>query len=117
MNLKILFGLLAALSMQSCTRSTADAAWQATMRSAVVGDWDEIRGTQEKLHFSSDGRLIMNSRSEHHSCTYDFPDAKHIRLDCLPAQVPHKPDVYGFSLANGRLMISDDLETGTYEKE
>ena len=90
--------------------------WQNQYKTAVVGDWEEARGTRETLHFQPDGTLKMISPSEHHSCKYDFPDRKHIRPDCLPPETPHKPNTYGFALTDDKLMISDSMETGTYKR-
>lgn len=89
----------------------------AEYKAAVVGDWEDVHDAHSTLHFKADGSLVMDSPSEHHSCTYDFPDKKHIRLDCASApQVPHVPTTYGFALDNDKLMISDSLSTGTYAR-
>jgi hypothetical protein len=101
--------------LAGCNRGPAD--WQNTYKATVVGDWEEARGTRERLHFEADGHLQMDSPSEHHSCTYDFPDSKHIRLDCLPAEIRHTPTTYGFALGDGTIMISDSLSTGTYKRK
>ena len=111
----LLLLLLIACVFPACDRQSK-AEWQSSYKSAVAGDWEEARGTRETLHFHPDGRLIMDSPSEHHSCTYDFPDQKHIRLDCVAPEVPHKPETYGFALADGKLMISDSQSTGTYQR-
>jgi hypothetical protein len=115
--------LLAMLFSPACTQksgaasSNDDANWRQSFKTGVIGDWEEVRVTQETLHFNEDGTLIMDSPSEHHSCTYDFPDARHIRLDCVAPQIPHKPNTYGFALADAQLKISDDHETGTYRRK
>lgn len=106
-----------AVSFTACNRQSADANFQETMKTAIAGDWEEAHGSQEKMHFGSDGSLTMNSRAEHHSCTYDFPDAKHIRLDCVPGEVPQKGKTYGFALEGDKLMISEDDSTGTYVRK
>ena len=112
-NLLLLLLLLLACIFPACKSNTE---WLRTYKTAVIGDWEEVRGTRETMHFSADGSLIMNSPSEHHSCTYEFPDPKHIRLDCVAAQIPHKPETYGFALADDKLMISDSQSTGTYKR-
>ncbi len=114
--------LLAVLSFSACERKSGTAArndesdWRQSFKTGVVGDWEEIHGSQETMHFNEDGTLIMNAPLEHHSCTYDFPDSTHIRLDCAVPQLPHAPKTYGFALADDKLMISDARETGTYRK-
>lgn len=115
--------IVAMLFCSACTRksgtpsSNGDANWQQSFKTGVLGDWEEVRGTGETLHFNEDGTLIMDSPSEHHSCAYDFPDSTHIRLDCVAPQIPHKPDSYGFTLADAQLTISTDRETGTYRRK
>jgi len=106
--------LLIACIFPACNRSNAE--WRNTYKTAVVGDWEEARGTREVMHFTADGKLVMDSPSEHHSCSYEFPDRKHILLDCLPPETPHKPNTYGFALVDDKMMISDSGETGTYKR-
>lgn len=114
MHLQLLILLLIMCLLSACKSNSE---LQGTYGAKVAGDWEEIRGTGETLHFEADGHLIMNSRSEHHSCTYDFPNAKQIRLDCVAPDVPHKPNTYGFALADDKLMISDSQSTGTYKRK
>ncbi|HXY13853.1 MAG TPA: hypothetical protein VEI26_05070 [Terriglobales bacterium] len=105
--------LLIVCTFCGCNRQST-----AEYKATVVGDWEEAHGTHETLHFKADGSLAMDSPSEHRSCTYDFPDTKHIRLDCasFAPQVPHVPTTYGFALDNDKLMISDSFSTGTYTR-
>jgi len=72
-----------------------------------------VHGTKEVLHFSEDGNLVMESPREHHQCTYDFPDAKHISLDCAPAGTPARPAVWRMSFTDDdKLLIGNATETG-----
>jgi len=112
---RLLLLLLLACVSSACNRRP-DSEWQSSYKTAVVGDWEEVAGTRETLHFNSDGTLIMVSPSEQHSCTYEFPDPKHILLNCAAAQAPHQGQTYGFALANDKLMITDALSTGTYKR-
>ena len=112
---RLLLLLLIASLFPACNRQS-NSDWERSYKAGVVGDWEEARGTRETLHFNADGTLIMDSPSEHHTCTYEFPDAKHIRLDCVAPQIPHKPETYGFALTPDKLIISDSRETGTYSR-
>ena len=90
---------------------------QQDLRSQVVGSWTESHGTNENLQFHDDGTLQMDSPREHHTCAYDFPDAKHIRLNCSPAGAPPSFVTWNFSVTDDTLSIGDAHETGTYKRK
>lgn len=83
----------------------------------MQGYWENALGNHETLQFNSDGTLIMKSPRESELCVYDFPDAKHLRLDCAPAGAPARPQVWGFSISETELKISDALEVGVYRRK
>ena len=88
------------------------------LKGRIAGDWEEVHGTREVLHFSEDGSLVMESPSEHHQCTYDFPDAKHISLNCAPPGTPARPEVWRMSFTDDdKLLIGNAMETGTYKRK
>ena len=78
-----------ALAPIACVFSGCNREWRQTYKAGVIGDRGEVHGTRETLHFNADGSLNMDNPSEHHTCTYEFPDSKHIRLDCVAPQTPH----------------------------
>jgi len=105
--------LCATLSLLSCYPDPRPA-----LKGRIAGDWEEVHGTREVLHFSQDGSLIMESPREHHQCAYDFPDAKHIRLNCAPAGSPASPEVWRMSFTDDdKLLIGNATETGTYKRK
>jgi|ERR1700722_4358850 len=88
------------------------------LKGRIAGDWEEVHGTKEVLHFSEDGSLVMESPREHHQCTYDFPDAKHISLNCAPPGTPARPEVWRMSFTDDdKLLIGNAMETGTYKRK
>ena len=99
-----------------CILSGCDRQWQQQYKAGVLGDWEEVRGTQEFLHFNADGILIMNGPAEHHTCRYEFPDRKHIRLECVVPNSTDTAQTYGFAFADGKLLITDSDSTGTYRR-
>lgn len=98
-----------------CNRNGGDPNWQQKLKDGIVGEWEDA--DHENMTFAADGTLIMSSAREHHNCTYDFPDSKHIRLDCAYPGTPHRPDTWGVSLTSDQLQISDEHETGTYRRK
>lgn len=109
----ILLVLCATLSLLSCYPDPRPA-----LRGRIAGDWEEVHGTKEVLHFSEDGNLVMESPREHHQCTYDFPDAKHISMNCAPPGTPERPVVWRMSFTDDdKLLIGNAAETGTYKRK
>ena len=87
------------------------------LKQDVVGIWEEVDGTQETLQFNADGTLIMNSPSEHRSCDFSFPDSGHIRLDCTRYKGgPRASQTWKFAMTSDKVMIGDELVTGTYKR-
>ena len=87
------------------------------VKEKIVGTWEDAKGTRETMQFSADGTLIMRSPAENRTCEYSFPDSGHIRLDCaMVAGGPRTSQAYKFSMTADRVMISDELETGTYKR-
>jgi hypothetical protein len=87
-----------------------------TLQQNVVGNWEQIHGTGEALQFNADGTMSMDSRSEHRDCLYDFPDPRHIRLNCASEGSPPAYQTWSISVNSDRLVISDSLEVGTYKR-
>jgi len=88
------------------------------LKSQIVGDWEEVHGTKETLHFKADGTLVMKSPSEFHQCVYDFPDEKHIRMNCAPAGSPAYFQVWNLAFTDDdKLQIGTVRETGTYRRQ
>jgi hypothetical protein len=88
------------------------------LKGRIAGDWEEVHGTKEVLHFSENGSLVMESPREHHQCTYDFPDTKHISLNCAPPGTPASPEVWRMSFTDDdKLLIGNATETGTYKRQ
>jgi len=109
----MLLVLCATLTLLSCYPDPRPA-----LRGRLAGDWEEVHGTHEVLHFSEDGSLVMESPREHHQCTYDFPDAKHISMNCAPPGTPARPAVWRMSFTDDdKLLIGNALETGTYKRK
>ena len=110
---ELLLLLCATCSLLSCYPDPRPA-----LKGRIAGDWEEVHGTKEVLHFSEDGSLIMESPREHHQCAYDFPDAKHIRLNCAPAGSPASAEVWRMSFTDDdKLLIGNAMETGTYKRK
>jgi hypothetical protein len=87
------------------------------VKEKIVGAWEDSKGTGETLEFKADGTLLMRSRAENRNCEYSFPDSRHIRLDCtMLAGGPRTSQTFKFSMTSDRVMISDELETGTYKR-
>jgi hypothetical protein len=87
------------------------------IKQKIAGLWEEVKGTKETLQFNADGTLLMKSRAENRSCEYSFPDSGHIRLDCtMVAGGPRTSQTFKFSMTSDRVMISDEVETGTYKR-
>jgi hypothetical protein len=107
--------LNAFLLLQGCSHKAEE---QLQLKEAVVGSWANVDGSNENLEFGADGTLLMKSPRRNEVCRYDFPDAKHIRLDCAPAGMPPRPYAWNFSLtADDNILIGDGHETGTYQKK
>src|SRR5271157_1179213 len=88
------------------------------LKKDVVGTCEEVNGTQETLQFNADGTLIMNSPSEHRACDYSFPDSGHIRLDCVRYEGgPRASQTWKFAMTSDKVMIGDELATGTYKRK
>ena len=110
--------LLAALGLQSCARkSDLSAQDREALIARTVGDWQDIYDARTIMHFKADGSLMMNSVAENRSCTYNFPDSKHIRLDCMYSQGTRYAQDWGFALVDDKMMISDGHETGAYRRK
>ena len=110
--------LLAALCLQSCTKkSDLSAQEREALIARTVGDWQDIYNARAIMHFKADGSLMMNSVAENRSCTYTFPDSKHIRLDCMYSQGTRYAQDWGFALEDDKMKISDGHETGTYQRK
>lgn len=86
------------------------------LREGIVGSWEEVHGTRETLQFNADGTLIKKAPMEYHSCVYDFPDSKHIHLDCSSGAGPRIIQLLKCSISSDRLMIGNDIETGVYQR-
>ena len=87
------------------------------VKEKIVGAWEDAKGTRETLQFSADGTVLMKSPAENRTCAYSFPDSGHIRLDCtMMAGGPRTSQVFKFSMTSDRVMISDEMETGTYKR-
>jgi hypothetical protein len=100
-------------SMQGCRQGATP-----ELKSQIVGDWEEVHGTKETLHFKADGTLVMKSPSEFHQCVYDFPDEKHIRMNCAPAGSPAYFQVWNVAFTDDdKLQIGTPHETGTYRRQ
>src|SRR6267378_2822350 len=56
------------LLLQGCHRDA-----ERRLKNAVLGSWEEVRGTKETLQFNADGTLVMESRSQHRICLTTFP--------------------------------------------
>jgi hypothetical protein len=108
--LAVLVLLSATLLLHGCHDS------EQHLKSSVLGRWEEVHSTKETLQFDNDGTLIMKSPREYHLCVYDFPDSRHIRLNCAPVGALPFPQVWKISVTSDQLMISDDQETGTYQR-
>jgi hypothetical protein len=101
------------LLLQGCHRDA-----ERRLKSAVLGSWEEVRGTKETLQFNADGILVMESPSQQRICLYDIPDYAHIRFDCNPAGTPASPQLYGISVtADDKLLITEGQEVGTYRRK
>jgi hypothetical protein len=88
------------------------------LKSQIVGDWEEVHGTKETLHFKADGTLVMKSPSEFHQCVYDFPDEKHIRMNCARAGSPAYFQVWTLAFTDDdKLRIGTVRESGTYRRQ
>lgn len=98
--------------MQGCKHESG----AKSLKDGVIGDWEEIHGTQEMLTFGSDGMLEMKRPGEHRNCHYDFPDDQHIRMDCAVPGVPSHPQSWKIAVTADTLKVSDELETGTYRR-
>ncbi|HXN20126.1 MAG TPA: hypothetical protein VN875_17440 [Candidatus Binatus sp.] len=102
-----------ALWLQGCRQEATP-----ELKSQIVGDWEEVHGTKETLHFKADGTLIMKSPSEFHQCVYDFPDEKQIRMNCAPAGSPAYFQVWNLAFTDDdKLQIGTARETGTYRRQ
>ena len=89
----------------------------AYLKGEIVGDWEEVHGTNETLQFNPDGTLTMISPREHRECRYDFPDSRHIRLDCASPGSTPSPQVWKVAITSDhKLLISDAIEVGTYRR-
>ena len=107
-----MFGLFSAvLLQQGCHRVT-----QKELQEKIVGTWDEVRGTNEMLEFHDDGTVLMQSANTNQTCKYDFPDTSHLRLDCAPPGLPPRPQLWKLEFKDDHLLISDQLEVGTYQR-
>lgn len=105
--------LCATLSLLSCYPDPRPA-----LKGRIAGDWEEVHGTKETLHFKADGTLVMKSPSEFHQCVYDFPDEKHIRMNCAPAGSPAYFQVWNLAFTDDdKLKIGTVRETGTYRRQ
>ncbi|MGD0404605.1 MAG: hypothetical protein ABSB66_15580 [Candidatus Acidiferrales bacterium] len=105
--------LSAVLLLQGCSHEA-----EKKLKEGVVGSWEEVHGTRETLQFNADGTLIMKSPRENEVCRYDFPDAKHVRLDCAPAGTPPRPYAWSISVtADDQLLIGNAQEVGTYQRQ
>jgi hypothetical protein len=103
----------AALWLQGCRQEATP-----ELKSQIVGDWEEVHGTKETLHFKADGTLVMKSPSEFHQCVYDFPDETHIRMNCAHAGSPAYFQVWNLAFTDDdKLRIGTARETGTYRRE
>jgi hypothetical protein len=101
------------LLLQGCSHEA-----EKKLKEGVVGSWEEVHGTIETLQFNADGTLIMKSPRENQACRYDFPDAKHVRLDCALAGMPPRPYVWNISVtADDKLLIGNAQEVGTYQRQ
>jgi hypothetical protein len=101
------------LLLQGCHRDA-----ERRLKNAVLGSWEEVRGTKETLQFNADGTLVMESRSQHRICLYDIPDYAHIRLDCAPAGARASPQLYEISVSSDdKLLISEGQDVGTYRRK
>ncbi len=110
-------GLVLVLSsawwLQGCHQEATPA-----LKDRILGDWEEVRGTKETLTFNPDRTLIMKSPSEFHQCVYDFPDERHIRMNCALAGAPAYFQVWKMSFtADDKLQIGNEQETGTYRRK
>jgi hypothetical protein len=118
------FVLLTTVFLQSCAQKSSAqpeagnaGSWKQALKDSTVGDWQEIHTLNEMLHFDADGSLIMSSPAEHRSCTYDFPDSNHIRLDCMYPQGTRYAQTWGFSVTDDKLTIRDEHSVGTYRRK
>jgi hypothetical protein len=99
------------LCLSSCNGDSVKA-----LEKNVVGSWEEVRNTGETLQFDADGTMVMDSRSEHHDCVYDFPDPRHIRFNCATEGAPPAYQTWNVSVNSDKLVISDASEVGTYKR-
>lgn len=105
--------LNSALWLQGCHQAATP-----ELKEQILGHWEEVRGTKETLRFNPDGTLIMKSPSEFHQCVYDFPDEKHLRMNCAPAGSPAYFQVWNLSFTDDDgLQIGTAHETGTYQRK
>ncbi len=105
--------ICAASCLQGCRQEATP-----ELKSQIVGDWEEVHGTKETLHFKADGTLTMKSLSEFHQCVYDFPDEKHIRMNCSPAGSPAYFQVWNLAFTDDdKLQIGTARETGKYRRQ
>ncbi len=106
--------LSAALLLQRCGHKADE---RQHLKDAVVGSWKNVDGSNENLEFSADGTLIMKSPRQNEVCRYDFPDAKHIRLDCAPAGMPPRPYAWNFSITADDKLLIGLHDVGTYQRK
>jgi hypothetical protein len=105
--------ICAASWLQGCRQAATP-----ELKSQIVGDWEEVHGTKETLHFKADGTLVMKSPHEFHECVFDFPDEKHIRMNCAPAGSPAYFQVWNLGFTeDDKLQIGTVHETGTYRRQ
>jgi hypothetical protein len=106
----LVLGVVAMLIV-SCSHPEID-----RLKTGVVGTWVDVTDANATLQFNPDGVLVMTSTREKHFCNYDFPDAKHVRLDCAPAGTPRQPRLWTFDLSDDEISIGDGHETGRYHR-
>jgi hypothetical protein len=89
---------------------------QKDLKEKIVGTWDEARGTNEILEFHDDGTVLMQTGNTDQTCSYDFADAHHLRLNCAPPGSPPMPQIWKVEYKDDLLHIRDNAETGTYKR-
>ena len=104
------FGML--LALQGCHKDTVQ-----DLKQKIVGNWQEVRTKNEFLNFNADGTVMMQSPTTNETCEYDFPDAGHLRLNCVPQGAPPRYQIWKVEFRGDRLLISDGGEVGIYARQ
>jgi hypothetical protein len=92
------------LLLPSCHKATEN-----ELKEKIVGRWREVRTKNEFIDFNAEGAVLMQSPGTSETCEYDFPDPRHLRLNCAPQGAPQNTLAINFCRFRGSLGITHTL--------